>query len=252
MRDPRRLITSGCSCTQYCWPTWADYLGLHFENFVNVGLCGADNAVVARNVMEIARPGDFVVVAWTSFDRFNTFENSRIQETKTIGDKLVMEWSMLDATDQGGWFHSGGRCGSKEFLVNHYNAIERFRHSLDYVKMLEMHSQLIGYTLYNFSMIEWFLGECEKTIDQRLVGMHNRTSLNHFYLGKDLLTLRKEILPLCPKHKYNPWGDTHPTPWVNWTWLKHYIAAEIGIEIDLEIEKKVVIDQQRVLEGDVD
>jgi hypothetical protein len=224
---------------------------LHFQNFVNVGLCGADNAVVARNVMEVARPGDFVVVMWTGFDRFNTFENDRLQETKNIGDKLVMKWSGLNGTHKGGWHHSASILGSKEFMVNHYHAIERFRHSLDYVKMLEMHSQLIGYTLYNFSMIEWFLGETEKNIDQRLVCMHNRTSLNHFYLGKDLITLRDEILPLTLKHKYSSYGDTHPTPWVHWTWLKDYAAAEIGITLDMSWEDQVKLDQQRVLQGDV-
>lgn len=252
MRDPRRLITSGCSCTQYCWPTWADYLGRHYADFLNVGLCGADNAVIARNVMQVAQPGDMVVVAWSTFDRFNSFGADRQQADKTPGDRLVIEWSGLDSLDRGGWHHSGGRCGSKEFLVNHYHRIERFRHSIDYIKMLEMHSKIIGYELWNFSMIELFLGESEPRVDDRLVRMFENAKLNHFYQGKDLHTVREEVAPLVVHHKYNTGGDTHPTPWANWVWLRDYVAPEIGITLDMTLEDQVKLDQQRVLIGDID
>lgn len=246
-----RLVTGGCSCTQYCWPTWADYLGRHYTDFLNVGLCGADNAVIARNVIETARPGDVVVVAWSSFDRFSSFSDDSQQEMKTIGDQLVMRWSALHDIDHGGWLHRGGRCGSKEFLVNHYHRIERFRHSLDYIKMVEMHSQIVGYTLWNFSMIELFLGECERVVDPRLVEMFRRSNLRHFYLGKDLNTLRDETAALTLHHKYSS-PDTHPTPLVHWAWVRDHMAKEIGIEIDLSLENRVQLDQQRVLIGDID
>jgi hypothetical protein len=203
-------------------------------------------------VLEAVRPGDVVVVAWSSFDRFNNFIDDRKQETKIPGDRLVMDWSALDSIDQGGWHHSGGRCGSKEFLVNHYHRIERFRHSLDYIKMVEMHSQIVGYQLWNFSMIDLFLGESELELDQRLVAMFHRSKINHFYLDKDLNTLREEVAPIVTKHKYNRDGDTHPTPLVNWTWLRDHIAPEIGIDIDLSLENQVQLDQQRVLIGDID
>lgn len=252
MKHARRLITSGCSCTQYCWPTWADYLGEHFAQYENVGLCGADNAVIARNVLEIVEPGDLVVVAWSSFDRFNSFEPSRLQESKKIGDRLVYKWSGLDSLAEGGWYHSGGRCGSKSFLVNHYHRIERFRHTLDYVKMLEMHSQIMGYELWNFSQCNLLMGETEPSIDPRLETMLASAKLDHFFLGKDLNTLRDEIAPITLRHKYSPNGDSHPTPWVNWIWLKDYVAPEIGIDLDLDLEHRVHSDQARVLAGDID
>ena len=250
MLDPRRLITGGCSCTQHCWPTWADYLGKHYADFQNVGLSGADNAVIARNVMQVAQPGDLVVVAWTGFDRFNSFKIDRKQENKTLGDRLVIEWSGLDSLDRGGWHHSGSLQCTKNFLVNYYHRVERFKHSLDYIKMLEMHSQITGYELWNFSWVEWLLGEFESEIDDRLVRMLANTNINHLYRGKDLWTVRNEVAPLTLHHKYGP--DTHPTPWANWIWLRDHVAPEIGITLDMVWEDQVKLDQQRVLIGDVD
>lgn len=247
----RRLLTGGCSCTQYCWPTWADYLGKHFQEYINVGLCGADNAVIARNIMSTATQGDIVVVAWSSYDRFNYFNGSFVQSSKTIGDKLVAQWSGLDESGKGGWKHNGGLRSSKNFLVNYYHRVERFRHSLDYVKMLEMHSKINGYELWNFSMIEWFLGESEIYVDSRLQKMHVDMHFNHFFLAPSLMEVREKVAPIVVSHKYNL-NDTHPTPLVHWTWLKEHIAPEIKISLDLSLENQVKLDQDRVLAGDVD
>ena len=203
--------------------------------------------------MSIARPDDLVVIAWSGFDRFNQFSDTSKQETKMIGDRLVMKWSGLEDTDHGGWKHTGGRGGSREFLVNHYHRIERFRHSLDYVKMVEMHSQIVGYELWNFSMIEWFQAETERTVDPRLVKMHQQENFQHFYLGPSLLEVREKVAPLTLVHKYTHGSaDTHPTPLVHWTWLKNHVVPEIHIELDLSIEDQVKLDQDRVLRGDVD
>ena len=117
--------------------------------------------------------------------------------------------------------------------------------------MLEMHSKIMGYELWNFSMIELFLGESEKKVDHRLVRMFEDTKLHHFFQGKDLNTVREEIAPLVLHHKYSN-GDTHPTPWVNWVWLRDYVAPEIGITLDMAWEDQVKLDQQRVLQGDID
>lgn len=37
----KRLFTFGCSFTQYKWPTWADILGLNFDEFYNFGQPGS-------------------------------------------------------------------------------------------------------------------------------------------------------------------------------------------------------------------
>jgi hypothetical protein len=250
-----RLITSGCSCTRHCWPTWADYLGYHFEEYINVATGGADNGVIARNVMATAKAGDTVVIQWSGFDRFNTFTDDETQNLNTPSDFCVVYQSgMIPDNITGSWQHHGtiwGTARYKSFVTDFYHPIERFRHSLDYVKMVQMHSQLTGYKVWNFSMANWFHGECELSIDSRLVEMHNRMNFRHFYLDHNLLDLKNNIAPLTIKHKYAE-RDTHPTPWVNWIWLKDHIAPEIGIELDFSLENQVKLDQERVLKGDVD
>lgn len=250
-----RLIASGCSCTRHCWPTWADYLGRHFDDYINVGTGGADNAVIARNVIHTAKAGDTVVVQWTGFDRFNIFEDHGTQSSDTPSDLCEIYLSGMTPDEvQGKWQHYGTVWGSdryKSFVTNYYHPIERFRNSLDYVKMVEMHSQLTGYKVWNFSMSNWFQGECELFTDPRLIEMHKRMQFRHFYLDHSLLDLKKEIAPLTIRHKYSH-SDTHPTPMVNWVWLRDYVAREIGIDIDLSMEDQVNLDQERVLKGDVD
>ena len=53
-------------------------------------------------------------------------------------------------------------------------------------------------------------------------------------------------------HKYSPNGDSHPTPWVNWIWLKDYMAPEIGLDINLELEHEAKLDQDKVMAGEID
>ena len=47
-----RLFTFGCSFTKYTWPTWADLLGLEFDEFENWGVSGGGNVCTANRVIE--------------------------------------------------------------------------------------------------------------------------------------------------------------------------------------------------------
>lgn len=250
----RRLVTSGCSCTEHCWPTWAKYLGLHFRDHVNVGLSGADNATIARNAMSEAREGDVVVVLWSSFARFNTFHNDRKQRVDREGDRHVVHLSGMnisrdrtETAETGGWHHSGLIVENKSFLVDSYHAIERFRASLDYVKMLEMHSKLNRYQLWNFTMSDWLLGGLERQIDPRIKNMQERARLDHFYLDQNLMQFREDTLPITVQLPYGT--DSHPTPWVHWSWLVEHVAPEMGIELDPLIGEIAQKDQEDLLAG---
>jgi len=250
----RRLVTSGCSCTEHCWPTWAKYLGMHFREHVNVALSGADNATIARNAMAEARSGDIVVVLWTSFARFNTFDPDRDQRTDRPGDRhviwnsgMTLQKNHTECDESGGWHHSGLISWNKSFLANSYHAIERFRNSLDSVKMLEMHSQLNGYQVWNFSMTDWFLGGIEAAPDPRLTIMHGRAQIKHFYLDQNLWQLREEILPITvtlPRGQ-----DNHPTPRVHWSWLEQCVAPEMDITLNPEIGKIAQTDHDDLMTG---
>ena len=51
------ILTSGCSFTQYKWPTWANYLKEWStkklpHQVVNVGDAGVDNSIIAYRVID--------------------------------------------------------------------------------------------------------------------------------------------------------------------------------------------------------
>ena len=66
-----RLYVLGCSFSNYAWPTWADMLGLEFDEYENWAFPGLGNRAIAERVAEIhARntltKDDTVVIQWTS------------------------------------------------------------------------------------------------------------------------------------------------------------------------------------------
>jgi hypothetical protein len=218
-----RLVTSGCSFTQYCWNTWADYLGEHFDEFQQVGLSGADNATIARNIITNAKEGDTVVIMWTGFDR----------------------WSMY--TD--GWQHHGCITGNKEFYVNNYHPIERFTTTMDYIKMVDLDSLNKGYNVYHFSGYSFFLSEF-KTEHKDLRGIFSQYKINNMYVNDISLQTFQESINECfiTSHRYND-SDTHPTPLTHWKYLNNIIAPVLNITINQSIKPDVVYEQDEVMAG---
>lgn len=249
----QRLVTGGCSCTRHCWPSWADYLGQHFSGYVNTANAGADNATIARNIIDTAKSGDLVIVQWTGFDRFNKFldhetPNYYYDSVYNSHNLIVEQCGMDQASARGTWHYSGTVVYDTIFLKHYYSPIERFRNTLDYVRMVVMDSQLKGYQLWNFTMTDWFLGETETIIDPRLVKMHEREQFLNFYLNSNILRVRDELGYTPINHKYSK-GDTHPQPVAHWNWVKNHIAPIVGIDVDLSIADQVQLDQLRVEAG---
>lgn len=251
-----RLVVGGCSCTAHAWPTWAHYLSLHYDDYVNTAHGGADNQTIARNIIDTAQAGDVVVVQWTGFDRFNTFSDASTSDyryyRKLNAELLMVEQCGMDRKrPTGKWVYSGSVAPNKNFVKQFYHPVERFRNTLDAVRSVVMHSQLVGYQLWNFTMTDWFRGETESTVDPRLVKMHEREKFPHFYLKSNCLRVRDESEYSAPiiHNKSEGIVDKHPQPYPQWVWLKDYIAPEMGLEIDMSIEEQVKLDQQKLLNG---
>ena len=47
----KRLFTFGCSFTQWKWPTWADYIGINFDEYYNAGQAGSDNKHILNHIL---------------------------------------------------------------------------------------------------------------------------------------------------------------------------------------------------------
>jgi hypothetical protein len=78
----RRLVTFGCSFTNYRWSTWADCLAPEFDSFENWAQSGAGNEFIFNSVMEADQrqafgPNDTVVVCWTTPTREDRYVQGR-------------------------------------------------------------------------------------------------------------------------------------------------------------------------------
>ncbi len=78
----KRLITFGCSFTDYSWPTWADIIaldrGIEYENWAVGG--GGNQQIARRALYRMTRgfePGDAVMIQWTSITREDRFRVNR-------------------------------------------------------------------------------------------------------------------------------------------------------------------------------
>ena len=73
-----RLVTIGCSLTEYAYPTWADITGTHFDEHYNLGNpgCGHNymlNIFTEADVLLNLGEGDTVIVMSTSFIRYDVW-----------------------------------------------------------------------------------------------------------------------------------------------------------------------------------
>lgn len=78
----KRLITFGCSFTDYSWPTWADIIALDREvEYENWAIGGGGNQQIARRALyRMTRgfePTDAVMIQWTSITREDRFKGNR-------------------------------------------------------------------------------------------------------------------------------------------------------------------------------
>jgi hypothetical protein len=84
----KRLLTFGCSFTNYRWSTWADCLAPEFDYFENWGQSGAGNHYIFNSVMEADQhykfsTDDTVIVCWTGTTRDDWYVNGKWQ---TLGN----------------------------------------------------------------------------------------------------------------------------------------------------------------------
>lgn len=232
----QRLLVSGCSFTDYAWPTWADYLGLAFEQYDNVGQAGSDNACIARNIIQNAQAGDLVVIMWSGWNRH----------------VMWLDGDPTPKNPNNHWQYRYNRW-DKNWLVNFYNPNERLASSMDYVQMIDLHSQIVGYTAHHFSAFPWQLGEIEKNKSKFFNKIYDQYSISNNHLMLESLQEFQETQGhFVEIDSYINGMDPHPTPRCHWEYVKQRMAPQLNIELNLDIEQQVDNHHARVLEGNVD
>ena len=230
-----RLITSGCSSTRHCWNTWANFLGREFKESINLALSGADNAYIARSIINTANKGDTVVILWSSYDRWSMYK-----------DEVVP----VPGQPNNHWLHRGTLINDKVFLTTFYHRVERFQNTMDYIQLVDLHSQVHGYNAYHFSAWPIFLAEMEQEVDPRIVEVYNSYNIKNNFLTELSLNDYADDTDqrISTFHKYSK-GDTHVTPAVHWQWLNKIMAPKLGITLKATTEEEVSKEQTNVLNG---
>jgi len=79
----KRLFTFGCSYTIWSWPTWADYIGVNFDTYINYAKTGSDNKNILYQILKADEKHKFtsddcVIVMFTSFNRCSYFKHYQL------------------------------------------------------------------------------------------------------------------------------------------------------------------------------
>jgi hypothetical protein len=74
-----RLIVSGCSFTNFWYPTWAWFLSSAYDETYNYGQSGAGNEYIYHSIVDAdtdlqLNKDDTVVIAWSGYYRFDRFK----------------------------------------------------------------------------------------------------------------------------------------------------------------------------------
>jgi hypothetical protein len=231
----QRLLTSGCSFTEYCWNTWADYLGKEYSEFENLGAAGGDNPTVAKSIVQNAKPGDMVVALWTSFDRWSRWS----EEIKPI-----------PRDNNNHWIRTGTFLFDKTLMMNYYHPVERFLNTMDSIQLVDLHSQKVGYTVYHFTAFPLFLGQLETDAHPTVLEFYKNYSIKNNFLNEISMQDFKiqTNQDIRTTHKYTT-NDSHPTPKVQWEYLTQIIVPKIGITLSNTTVDDVSKDQTNVLNG---
>tara|TARA_X000001036_G_C20690094_1_gene809083 strand:- start:1868 stop:2635 length:768 start_codon:yes stop_codon:yes gene_type:complete len=98
--NKKRMWAFGCSYTRWCWPTWADYIGTNFEEYINTAQGGADNFNILHKFIKYNNKfkfgkDDYVFIMLTSFNRFSYVHNNIIKTTGDLVDNDIKEHELL-------------------------------------------------------------------------------------------------------------------------------------------------------------
>ena len=147
--NEKKLVTFGCSFTDFSWPTWADWMGTSYPEYYNFGSGGSGNKFIFHKFMEALNNGLItkdtdVVIQWTSCLRYDLIPRGQ-KQYKGLGSVI----------------HSGNY--STEFTSKYFNPYQQIIELVNYVKAIRLILDIkrINYTMF-FMLNPWdgtLLGE---------------------------------------------------------------------------------------------
>ena len=220
------ILTSGCSFTQYKWPTWANYLkewstDKQPHQVINVGDAGIDNSIITYRMMDYLYgrmplgqfeyehdPKDVkkVCVMWTGYERYCPQHKDIVTHT--------------DA----------------KYVGEHFDPYERLRNLALCIDTVNLLCQSRNIECYSFFYFELSTQE-QKYLDHMTAGtwILNYTSFSVF---------RSNNTPVYT-------NDSHPTPLDQWNFANEVVAPSIGL-VKQDRVPEFVKEHERVVRDEED
>ena len=212
-----RLFTFGCSFTSYIWPTWADFVGLNFNEYQNWGNAGAGNYFISSRIYECDAVNKFtkddtVLVMFSQYfrndmiDKESNWVNAGNIYNQTLygHDFVTKYWS-----DEHGYFMTWYNILSVKKLLDGIGCKYKFMSAFD---------------------ISSQKGGLENT-PKRMV--HCSNDLQKFLSHDNLMDFNENKL----QYSFIDEFDSHPTISTHLDWVKNHLPEYYTNDMDEYAEK---------------
>jgi len=193
-----RLITFGCSFTSYHWPTYADYIGLHFDSHFNYANTGSGNKrifnLVTRHLGSITKD-DFVIIQWSGIER----DDKILPETHDLKNTYTKE--RFNSTE---WYSNGSvyelnGLFNENYKKNYFSLVEQYEMLISYSWSLKFALDHIGCRYKFIFMLNPFIRhDTQNLLGEPLGVYYNKVDIrqehiDEFKLSKNYDLCRKEL-----------------------------------------------------------
>ena len=212
-----RLFTFGCSFTSYIWPTWADFVGLNFNEYQNWANAGAGNYFIASRIYEC--------------DSVNKF---------TEDDTILVMFSQYFRNDmidkESNWVNAGNIYNQTlyghDFVTKYWS--EEHGYFMTWYNILSVKKLLDGIGC-KYKFMSAFDISSQKSpienISKRMVQCSN--DLQKFLSHHNLMDFNENK----PQYNFIDEFDSHPTITTHLNWIKSYLPEYYTNYMDTYAEK---------------
>jgi len=251
----KRLFAFGCSFTYYSWPTWADFLGLEFDDYQNWGYQGIGNRAIAERVAECVvenniGPDDVVIVQWTSHLRHDYHINRRrLNYSKTNPFTLQDGWKTGGSIFN--WINQ--KQYDNEWIKNFFDEKSYLMHSLNHIRLTQGLLESTGCRWLMTSMSRFDALGRDVPENQNAEMLEERNDSYSFWADENYEKLWKykkiwdeyeqnwltPIGPFCWDRDNDwywqaatdpsPWKELHPSPRAHIEYVDQVIKPKLGL-----------------------
>lgn len=257
-----RLFTFGCSFTKYCWPTWADFLGLEYDFSENWGCPGIGNVGIAQRIAECHskykfNSSDTIVIQWSSHLR-NDYHRFR---SPPMGKDALTGWKTKGSI----FNYMNADLYDKKWVINFFDEQSFVMYSLNAMVQTQELLKSIGCTwrmttIGDFEKLgnDFFdAGGYKENLES---GKHIWTDYPEFNHYKSIWTDHQDnwLTPIGkyawqrpqqlytwndPNRENLPWTDPHPSTNLHLAWLQDSLKPSLGKTTSISTAQQTWIDQ---------